>query len=75
MVASGLNGDRISRPNPLRVKLPGRKKGKTAAVIRSLFGTYTDHYDMNLLRLPEGSTLTYPMLIYESDAKHREIWH
>ncbi len=52
-----------------------RKKGKTAAVIRSIFGTHTDRYDMNLLRLPDGSTLIDPVLIHEAHTKHWEMWH
>ena len=52
-----------------------RLQGKKAAVIRSIFGTHMERYDMNLLRLSDGSTLTDPVAIHETFANHFEQWH
>ena len=52
-----------------------RKRGETAAIIRSVFGTHTDQYDMNLLRLPDGSTVTDPVRIHEEHSNHWAKWH
>ena len=52
-----------------------RQQGKKAAVIRSIFGTHVDRYDMNLLRLPDGSTITDPVTIHETFANHFKLWH
>ena len=52
-----------------------RQQGRKAAVIRSIFGTHKERYDMNLLRLPDGSTQTDPIAIHETFANHFEQWH
>ena len=52
-----------------------RQRGKKAAVIRSIFGTHVDRYDMSLLRLPDGTTLVEPTSIHEAHVAHWDVWH
>ena len=52
-----------------------RKQGKMATVIKSIFGTHPDRYDMNLLRLADGTTLVEPTDIHENFANHFQQWH
>ena len=52
-----------------------RQQGKKAAVIKSVFGTHMDRYDMNLIRLADGSTLTDPVAIHEAFTNHFQQWH
>jgi hypothetical protein len=63
----------ISSQSALRER--ARKQGKMAAVIKSIFGTHVDRYDMNLLRLADGSTLVEPAEIHENFATHFKQWH